>query len=170
MIAPTISTKRLRLRPHQTSDFDALANLFATNRSCFMDGPMERWQVWDRFAAEVGSWVLQGCGSWAIDLHDGTMVGQVGINKPDYFPEHEIGWLLYDGFEGQGYATEAAGAAKAWAFYRLDLTTLVSYIDPPNAPSIRVAERLGGQLDESATPPSPSDLVYRYKKAVPWKR
>jgi RimJ/RimL family protein N-acetyltransferase len=166
MIAPTLHTKRLTLRAHRTSDFDAVAHLFATNRSCFMDGPLERWQVWDRFAAEVGSWVLQGCGSWAVDRHDGAMVGQVGINKPDYFPEHEIGWLLYDGFEGQGYATEAAEAAKAWAFDAFGLKTLVSYIDPPTAPSIRVAERLGGRLDASAAAASPTDLVYRYARAT----
>ena len=35
------------------------------------------------------------------------------------------------------------------------LTTLVSYIDPPNARSIKVAERLGGRIDQDAARPSP---------------
>jgi hypothetical protein len=32
-----------------------------------------------------------------------------------------MGWALYDGFEGQGYATEAAKAARDWAKGRLRL-------------------------------------------------
>ena len=163
MTAPMLQTERLTLRGHRASDFEAFAALFASDRSRYMDGPLERWQVWDRFASETAGWELVGCGGWAVDLKDGTTVGQVGVNKPDYFPEHELGWLLYDGHEGQGYATEAAGAAKDWAFGSFGLTTLVSYIDPPNSASIRVAERLGGHLDPGAARPSPGDLVYRYR-------
>jgi RimJ/RimL family protein N-acetyltransferase len=165
-VTPTLHTERLTLRAHRLSDFEAFANLFATDRSTFMDGPLERWQVWDRFAAETGGWALVGCGSWAVVLTDGATIGQVGISKPDYFPEHELGWLLYDGYEHQGYATEAARAAMHWAFGPFGLTTLVSYIDPPNGASIRVAERLGGRPDATAARPSPGDLVYRYEVAA----
>ncbi len=166
MTAPTLTTERLILRPQRHEDFSAFADLFAGERSRFMDGPLERWQVWDRFAAETGSWSLVGCGSWSVDLRDGTLVGQVGVNRPDYFPEHEIGWLLYDGHEGKGYATEAARAAMGWAFGPFSLNTLVSYVDPPNAASVRVAERLGGVLDPRAPRPSEGDLVYRYARAA----
>lgn len=166
MMAPTLTTKRLRLRQHQAGDFADFAHLFASDRAQYMDGPFEEWQAWDRFAAETGAWALNGCGSWAIELLEGGYIGQVGINKPVYFPEHEVGWLLYEGHEGKGYATEAARAAMGWAFGTFGLTTLVSYIDPPNTPSIRVAERLGGRLDDEAKRPCPTDLVYRYARAA----
>jgi RimJ/RimL family protein N-acetyltransferase len=39
----------------------------------------------------------------------------------------------------------------------------VSYIDPGNARSIRLAERLGARLDRSAAKSDPEDLVYRHE-------
>lgn len=90
-------------------------------------------------------------------------VGQVGINHGPLFPEQELGWLLYDGHEGHGYATEAAAALRDWAFATLKLPSLVSYMAPDNAMSAAVAKRLGGMLDPSAPRADPDDLVYRYR-------
>ena len=39
-------------------------------------------------------------------------------------PEKELGWLVYDGYEGQGYATEAAAALRDWAFNPLGVDRL----------------------------------------------
>lgn len=95
----------------------------------------------------------------------GECVGQVGINHGPLFPEKELGWLVYEGFEGRGYATEAAAALRDWAARVLSCTQLVSYIDPENCSSVRVAERLGATLDPHAPKQDPGDLVYRH--AVP---
>jgi RimJ/RimL family protein N-acetyltransferase len=51
--------------------------------------------------------------------------------------------------EGRGLAHEAAGAALAWGKAQ-GLPALVSYVDPANARSIRLAERLGGRRDGAA--------------------
>jgi RimJ/RimL family protein N-acetyltransferase len=52
---------------------------------------------------------------------------------------------------------------RDWAFGPRGQTNLVSYIDPKNTASIRVAERLGGVIDpDAATPWEDPDLVYRY--------
>jgi RimJ/RimL family protein N-acetyltransferase len=68
--------------------------------------------------------------------------------------------------EGAGYATEAAKALKDWALGPRQLPTIVSYIDPANAPSIRLAERLGAIRDDSApTPANMPTLVYRMRAA-----
>ena len=64
--------------------------------------------------------------------------------------------------EGKGYAFEAAIAMRDWAFQERKLKTLVSYIDPDNSRSIRLAERLGATIDEHARPQHPDDLVYRH--------
>ena len=53
-------------------------------------------------------------------------------------------------------------AARAHAYGALGWTTAVSYIDPQNARSIRVAERMGAKLDPDAVPMDPGDLVYRH--------
>ncbi len=92
----------------------------------------------------------------------GACIGQVGINGGPLFPEKELGWLLYEGFEGAGYATEAATALRDWARETLGLDRLVSYIDPDNIASARVAERIGARLDPEAPRQDPDDLVYRH--------
>ncbi|WP_375265977.1 GNAT family N-acetyltransferase [Planktotalea sp.] len=168
--APTIRTERLTLRHHQMSDFAPLGELFASERAIYMGGPIDRQKLWYWVAGEVGSWSLQGFGSWGIETHGGAFVGQVGINKPSHFPEIELGYLIMPEFEGKGIAFEAAQAARAWAFDALSLETFVSYIDPKNARSIALAERLGASHDAQATLPdgeTPDETaVYRHRRAA----
>ena len=103
-------------------------------------------------------------GALMIDLTlTSECVGQVGINHGPLFPEKELGWQVYEGYEGNGYATEAARALRDWAFGALGLRTLVSYIDPGNSRSAAVAERLGAVLDRTAPRQDPDDLVYRHR-------
>ncbi len=161
--APTLHSDRLTLRHHCYADFAPLADLFETERSRHMGGPIPRSVLWRWLAAEVGSWSLLGFGSWAIDLRDsGKTIGQIGINKPDDFPEIELGWILYESHEGFGFAQEAAIAARNWAYGPRALPSLVSYIDPANTRSIALAERLGARPDPDAARPDPTDLVYRH--------
>ena len=89
-------------------------------------------------------------------------LGQVGINYGPLFPEWELGWLVYPEAEGQGYAYEATTRLRDWAMHERGLSTLVSYIDPENRRSCRLAERLGATLDQDAARPDPTDLVYRH--------
>lgn len=161
--APTLATERLVLRAQRLEDFEPFAAMLATPRSLHMGGPLSRRDSWLWFAADSGAWSLMNTGGWTVERReDGAVVGQIGCNRPDFFPEVELGWMLYEGFEGQGYASEAARAARDWAFGQRGLQTLVSYISPENSASIAVAERLGGQRDDAADRPEPEDLVYRY--------
>ena len=161
--APLLTTERLVLRAQRLEDFEPFATMLASPRAVYMNGPITRRDAWNWFASDSGSWVLLGLGGWTLERRtDGAVIGQVGINKPDYFPEVEMGWMLYPEFAGQGYATEAAIAARDWAFGPRALDTLVSYIDPENAASRAVAGRLGAQLDDTAPVPEPGTLAYRH--------
>ncbi len=161
--APIITTARLRLRPHRMSDMDAFWDFYQSPRAGYVDAPKNRTHLWYGFASEVGSWALLGQGGWAVETHDEQLIGQVAISQPPHFPELELGWILFDGFEGQGYAHEAAKAARDYAFVVLDAPTLVSYIDKNNARSIALAKRLGATLDPAAAVYDPVDLVYRHQ-------
>ncbi len=162
--APILLTSRLRLRPHMAGDFDRFAEFYATPRSRYVGGPLARGPAWRGFAAMVGQWPLLGFGAWAIDLLDGgDHVGHVDLWAPEDWPENELGWALWEGFEGHGYAHEAAVRARQYAFQTLGWSTDVSYIDPDNEPSRRLAERLGASLDgQAATPPDRPCVVYRH--------
>ena len=161
---PTLSTERLLLRPPVEADFDAYYRMMATPRSRYMGGPYEKWAAWGAFCHDVACWTMFGHGGLMIDLREtGECMGQVGINHGPMFPEKELGWLLYEGFEGKGYATEAARAMRDWAFGPGGLTSLVSYFDPENARSMAVAQRLGAVLDPDAPVQDAGDVVYRHR-------
>lgn len=161
---PTLRTRRLTLRAPVMEDLPAYAALMASPRAVHMGGPFDMRAAWGWFCHDVALWRLFGHGALMVDLTaSGACVGQVGINHGPLFPEKELGWQVYAGYEGQGYATEAAAALRDWAFGVLGLPSLVSYIDPGNIRSAAVAERLGAVLDPTAPRQDPDDLVYRHR-------
>jgi len=159
---PTLTTQRLTLRPMTPQDWPAYAALMASDRARHMGGPHAPREAWGMFCSDHAQWSLYGYGALMIDAtHTRTCVGQVGINCGPLYPEHELGWLLYPGSEGHGYALEAAAALRDWARHEKHLATLVSYVEPGNDRSRKLAERLGAHLDE-ATPHPDGDLVFRH--------
>lgn len=160
---PLLHTDRLRLRPPVQDDFEAYAVFMASDRAVHMGGPLRIARSWGMFCHDVASWTLFGHGALMIEkLADGTCIGQVGINHGPLFPERELGWLLYEGYEGAGYAKEAALALRAWALAERGLSGLVSYIDTANRRSINLAISMGAVGDIFAPKQDPEDLVYRH--------
>ncbi len=161
---PTLRTTRLTLRAPRLEDFEPYAAFFASDRATHEGGPYGRREAWREFAASTACWALRGYGVWSIeDTATGDWLGETGLFHPDYYPEPEIGWTLTADAEGQGYAQEAARAARNWAYDAAGLETLVSYIAPANARSIRLAERLGAWRDDAARQPVDDPcLVYRH--------
>lgn len=145
---PTLETDRLILRAPDLADFDVFAAFYASPRAAFVGGPLTREQAWRMLAMEIGHWQLAGFGRWSVvDKASGATVGLVGLFAPEGWPEPEIGWDLYEGHEGKGYATEAGAAARAYAYGTLGWTTAISLVKPGNDASARVAERLGATFD-----------------------
>ncbi len=144
---PTLTTDRLRLRAFKASDLDAYAAMQAnpevmrylvTGRT---STPVE---VWRTMAMSIGAWALRGYGMWACEkIDDGAFVRSVGIFQPLDWPEPEIAYSLDRPFWQQGFATEAAKAARDWLFEHFPLPRAASFIRPDNHASKRVAERLG---------------------------
>lgn len=164
---PTLTTERLLLRAPVADDFDDYAGLMRSDRAIHMGGPFDQRAAWGMFCNDIAQWPLFGHGCLMIELRQtGQCVGQVGINHGPLFPEKELGWLLYAGHQGKGYAFEAARALRDWAFATLQLPSLVSYIDPDNAASIALALRLGGVRDDQAIGQDPEDLVFRHWPAA----
>lgn len=162
---PVIETDRLRLRCAGLADFPAYEAFWASDRSRGMGGPHGSERAWFWFCHDVAQWSLFGFGGLMIDRRDdGATVGEVVLSHGPLFPEAELGWFLFDGYEGHGYITEAAGAVRDWAFGVLGLETLVSYVEPSNLASARVARRLGAVIDADATGCDPDDLVYRHPR------
>jgi RimJ/RimL family protein N-acetyltransferase len=141
---PVLTTSRLTLRAPRATDFATYAEIAATAHGHDPEDRATRNNLWLDFAQMVAGWLLHGAGLWSIERQtDRALLGFLPLNHEHGDPELEIGWFLRAAHRGQGYATEVASAARAFAFTTLGLPTLVSYIDPANAASIAVAERLG---------------------------
>jgi RimJ/RimL family protein N-acetyltransferase len=142
---PVIDTERLVLRGWRGSDFEAHAAMSAdAETQRFLGGPLDREQSWRSLAVHAGHWTLRGYGNWALERRsDGRLIGRAGLWNPEGWFGVEVGWKLARDAWGQGYATEAAGAAIAWAWRSLDVDRLISVIHPANATSMAVAARLG---------------------------
>ena len=160
---PVIETENLILRPPELRDEEGSVTFQMSDRSRYVGGPVTHRKAWFGFASEIGHWVIRGYGSFAvIRKGEDRCLGLVGPWFPGGWPEREIGWLIWEEAEGKGIAHEAALAARAWAYDHLGWTTAVSYIEPENTRSIRLAERLGAVLDTDAEPLDPEDVVYRH--------
>ena len=151
-VIPTLSTERLTLRAPTESDFPALCDFYASERSQFVGGPMTAELTWRALASELGHWALKGYGRWAVDVTETKeFVGIIGLWNPHGWPEEELGWDLMNGATGKGYATEAATAARDFAFNALGWTTLTSLVRPENTKSAAVALRMGATYDGDFT-------------------
>jgi RimJ/RimL family protein N-acetyltransferase len=146
-----IETERLLLREWRPADAEPFAALNADPEvTRFLRGPMTRAESDELLGRIRAHWDQHGFGLYAMELKQtGALAGFVGLAIPSFLPEVlpavEVGWRLARQHWGSGYATEGARASMGHAFGELALRQVISIIDPGNAASIRVAERLGMQ-------------------------
>jgi RimJ/RimL family protein N-acetyltransferase len=154
-----IETERLILRKPRLEDTDDLLDYVG-------DPEVMRWIGGEAGGREqavasierwLAGWEANGIGHFVV-VRDGRVLGRVGFlvwdrrtwevssyADADRHAETELGWTLAQEHWGRGYATEAARAVREWA----GRERLISLINPENARSIRVAERLGATPTET---------------------
>jgi RimJ/RimL family protein N-acetyltransferase len=145
---PTLHTDRLRLRPFDDGDADALFSLHSNAYVLrYWDSPpwTDRSRA-ERFIAACRTMAEEGTGArLAIDrASDGEFIGWCSLSQwnPDY-RSASLGYCFTEAAWGHGYATEAARAVLAWAFDTLDLNRIQAEADTRNIASARVLEKLG---------------------------
>lgn len=80
---------------------------------------------------------------WMIERKDGTHVGELSFKGFQADGTVEIGYGISEAFRGRGYATEAVGAAVAWALRQPGVTRVEAETDPGNGASMRVLGKCG---------------------------
>ncbi len=174
-MVPLIETTRLRLRGFCESDLEAQAATLADPAvTRFLGGkPHTREESWRRMLSSVGLWPMLGFGYWLVERKaDGCYLGQVGFAdyKRDVTPSiegsPEMGWIFAQHSHGQGYATEAVLAALGWADEQLPHDEVTAIISPDNEASVRVAERAGFDLRQTALYRGEPILLFRRKRGA----
>ena len=159
---PLIETRRLRLKAPLAQDYPDFKATFTSYRSRFMGGPLDPYEAWMLYAAEIGHWEIRGFGMWMIHHKDtDETLGMAGGWQPARWPEREIAWSIWPDNGGHGYALEATHAVRGH-LYAKGWEGAVSYLDPKNLDSIRLAERLGCKKDHEAATIDGTDAVYRH--------
>ncbi|MDQ4144792.1 MAG: GNAT family N-acetyltransferase [Actinomycetota bacterium] len=150
-----IHTARLYLRPIKPEDKQQLLNLFADAKVMqFSDEGKPQTPEW------VNQWVDEavrdyqelGYGVMIVeDRQSGDLLGYCGLfrhNDIDGRAETELGYRLVGTSWGKGYATEAAKAVLDHAHVKSGLERVVAMVDPDNAASRRVAEKIGMEYEK----------------------
>jgi RimJ/RimL family protein N-acetyltransferase len=168
-----LAGERVLLRRFQLADVAE----FVAYRSC---AEVARFQSWDApYPREEGERTIRQmmgedpdtAGEWfqfAVALRPaGPLIGDCAARPHADDPRQcEIGFTIAPGYQGRGYATEAARLLVGYLFGRRGKHRITASCDPRNAASAAVLERLGmrreGHLREStwATGEWTDDLLY----------
>jgi [ribosomal protein S5]-alanine N-acetyltransferase len=135
----TLQTQRLVLRPARADDLDTLHAVMRQPRT------LAYWSTPPHESREQTAEFLEGMmtippgeGEDFVIEHEDRLIGKAGLYR---FPD--IGYLLDPAFWGRGLMREALGAVIMRAFAVHALPRIQADVDPRNAASICLLERLG---------------------------
>jgi len=148
-----LETERLLLRRLAPDDLPALHALYRDPvvRRYFPDGTRTLEETREELV-----WFLGGhprhpeLGLWAtVERATGAFLGRCGLLPwtIDGVPEVEVAYLIDPLRWGEGFGTEAAHAIVRHAHGVLGIERLICLIDPENAASLRVAEKVGMRFE-----------------------
>jgi RimJ/RimL family protein N-acetyltransferase len=165
--SPIVETQDLILRgPNKVDIEPTIAFLQNEKRSIFFGALLNRGDAWRWFALNVGHWHIHGFGYFTIVTKKNEIAGLCGIWFPEGWPEPELGWVVFDNFEGKGIAHEAAQGVRSWAYSKLDFTTITSNIVPKNKRSIALAKKLNATFEKEYHNDN-MGLCYMYRHPSP---
>jgi RimJ/RimL family protein N-acetyltransferase len=147
---PTVETERLRLRPFRAGDRDDVYKLFG-NPEVASYWAFPAWTELAQADEFLKSCFEPPAGMipWALaDAGTDRLLGTTTIfaMRKDQ-GRAEIGYSLLREHWGKGLAREAVTRAIVYGFDELELRRFEADIDPRNAPSIGLVERLGFQRE-----------------------
>ncbi|MFK7835869.1 MAG: GNAT family N-acetyltransferase [Sulfitobacter sp.] len=164
--APVLETERLILRGPKRSDLPAFTRFMTRSpRMQTQEETISEEQAWFGFLTGIGHWHWHGFGFFTLQVRGQSLpIGRVGLLKHSNWPQVELAWHLFDGAEGNGYATEAGQAVRSWAHQAHGFDQLVSYIDVENHRSQAVAQRLGALTDGTRADHEPDAEVWTHRR------
>jgi len=148
----SLESPRLRLDLLRPDDFDALYEIQSDPEVCryLLYEARTREQVAAALDRDASHTRLENPDDYLQPAirgrgeNDGEFIGTMYFElKSVEDRTAEIGWLIAPRFQGQGYAGAAARVLLDLAFGELGLHRVIAELDPRNAASVRVCERLG---------------------------
>jgi [ribosomal protein S5]-alanine N-acetyltransferase len=141
-------SRRLRLRRYGPGDLERLRRLLTDPATmAHWPAPLTTEQARAWLERALAAYTMPGYGRFAIELNDGTYVGDAGILRAeiDGVVENDLGYIIDHRYWRRGYGLEAARLCVACGRSR-GLRRIVANMAADNVGSVRVAELLGFQL------------------------
>jgi RimJ/RimL family protein N-acetyltransferase len=140
-----LQTKRLIIKEFTEHDEESY-NQFLTDKDYIknLGYPQKLQQVIEEYRSE--EYILSGLGIlMAYEDSLSKVIGLCGLQHDSSGEGKDIGILyaVLTQFRGQGYATEIARKLREVAFEVLELDRVVARVNPDNAASVRILEKLG---------------------------
>ncbi len=149
---PTLTTKRLRLRPFRLDDATAVEELAGAYSIAahtaniphpYPNGAAEEWISTHEEAFEKGKGM-----NFAITFKEkDTLIGAIGLFTKKQHRLGELGYWIGEPYWNRGYCTEAAREVVRYGFEDLGLNRIQARHMTKNPASGRVMEKIGMQRE-----------------------
>lgn len=164
-----IETKNLIVREMTVGDVEEICGLYQDKENVrFLPEVSDVCEEQVKAAAYIDNmYALYGYGMWVIVHKDsGRIIGRAGIEHREIDGEiyRELGYFLEKEYQGQGYAYEVASKILKWAESNY-IEEMVVYVNEKNAPSEKLARKLGFSLKQTKADGAENYMLF-YKKLV----
>src|SRR3954469_7110917 len=162
-----IETERLVIRPWQPDDGPAFTAImshpevtqYVHGGKPYTEAEVDQW--FERQARQLAEHRM--CMGALVEKSTNVVAGLSGVQPLGTTTDLEIGWIRGRESWGRGFATEAGPACMRYVLETLNRPRVVAIIDPANAPSKRVAARLGMTYEATYTG---AELGHRFPEIV----
>ncbi len=165
--APTFETDRLLLRPFVLEDAPFILRLL--NEPAFHryigDRGVRTLEQAETYLKDgpLASYERHRHGLGMVSLkNSGEPIGTCGLLKRDYFEHADLGYAFLASSWGMGYALESARAMVTHAYLQMGIHQILATVDPTNAASIRLLEKLGFTFERRHRTPTDKEDVSLY--------
>ena len=159
-------TNRLLLRQQVREDLDELWDFHCNpeNTRYYQDAPRNLDEVKEELEWDL-DWYQKnnGLGKWAI-IHKetGNLIGLCSLLPwtIDGIEEVEMAYILAEEYRGLGLGTELSQAVLRYGFEKLELSRIISLIEPDNMTSRRVVEKVGMRFEKEGQDQMGAFVIY----------
>ena len=144
-----LETRRCLLREAVLSDLDVFYEIYAQPSVARFIEPLseKREEELEKLRAYIRmQYPYYGFGTWTIlEETTGQIIGRAGLNLSETTGKIQLGYLIREEYQHQGFATEVCQGILKYAREELELRELELEVHPENENSLKLAKKLGFQ-------------------------
>lgn len=143
-----LTGQRIRLSPFDESDLDLFVEMsMSPDMMEHVYDPFSFEEAKATFVAKSQLWSMESDGWLSFGITEvltGEKLGNIGLKITNHEAKiAEVGFMIKQGAQGKGFASEALGLVKSYALSKLNLNKLVATCSVNNTGSFKLLEKHG---------------------------